>query len=81
MDAKERDAGPIAAPPGKRGRRLLALLREIGRAFACSPWSRTRQKAALRALDQRLLRDIGVTAREARLGRREPAGASADPAV
>jgi uncharacterized protein YjiS (DUF1127 family) len=45
----------------------LDLLREPWRYLAGSPRSRIRQAAALRALDDRLLADIGITPWEARL--------------
>ena len=41
---------------------------EIGRYIGGSPWSRARQRAALRNLDDRLLADIGLTREEAQSG-------------
>lgn len=54
---------------------LVAALLEACR-YACGcPRSRLRQRAALRGLDARRLDDLGLTRREARIGRREGAGA------
>ncbi|TAJ32998.1 MAG: GNAT family N-acetyltransferase [Reyranella sp.] len=44
------------------------LIVEIGRYIGGSPWSRARQRAALRNLDDRLLADIGLTREEADVG-------------
>lgn len=41
---------------------------EIGRYLGGSPWSRTRQRAALRNLDDRLLSDIGLSREQALSG-------------
>jgi len=47
-------------------RTILDGLREFALNCAGSPHSRSRQLAALRKLDAHLLRDIGLTAEEAR---------------
>lgn len=52
--------------------KISDLLLELVRYLANSPHSRLRQLAELRGLDDHLLKDIGVSKREARLGRREP---------
>ena len=54
---------------------MLGKLREAGRYLVGSPLSRGHQLTALRALDDRLLADIGLTRREVRDGRRSPNGA------
>lgn len=54
---------------------LSRLVVEAIRYVAASPQSRIRQRAALRALDERLLTDVGITPDEARRGR--PAGHAA----
>ncbi len=46
---------------------LIHLLRECWRDLILSPLSRRRQRRALQHLDDHLLRDIGITRREARL--------------
>jgi uncharacterized protein YjiS (DUF1127 family) len=45
---------------------ILDFLREAGLRCTGSPHSRTRQLAALRRLDARLLKDIGLTPEEAK---------------
>jgi hypothetical protein len=54
---------------------ILDFLREAGLRCTGSPHSRTRQLAALRRLDARLLKDIGLTPEEAKqaITRRRPA--------
>jgi uncharacterized protein YjiS (DUF1127 family) len=54
------------------GLRVSALtwLVEIGRYLAASPQSRWRQRTAFLELDDRLLRDIGITPNEAALAGR-----------
>jgi len=59
--------------------RLPHLLRELAAWLGGSPHSRLRQLEQLRALDERMLRDVGLTrsqARQARLkgGKNRPAG-------
>jgi uncharacterized protein YjiS (DUF1127 family) len=49
--------------------RMAAWLREPGLYLAVSVQSRWRQTEALEALDDRLLRDIGLSPAEARIGR------------
>jgi len=49
--------------------RMTAWLREPGLYLAVSAQSRWRQAEALDALDDRLLRDIGLSPAEARIGR------------
>ncbi len=56
---------PMTPPPLS----IRAILREMGHWLAGSPHSRLRQRAQLRALDERLLADIGVTRSEAIRGR------------
>lgn len=46
-------------------RPIAAFLTELGRYVTGSPRSRWRQQAALLELDDRLLRDVGLTRREA----------------
>jgi L-amino acid N-acyltransferase YncA len=53
---------------------MLETLRETGRWFIGSAQSRRRQRAALREADDRMLADIGVTRREALLGRADREG-------
>ncbi len=48
---------------------ILDVLCEAWRRLTASPHSRRRQLEALRALDDRLLADIGVSRAEARAGR------------
>jgi len=49
---------------------LAEILIEAWRAFCGSPLSRHRQRVALRALDDRLLSDIGLSRFEMEFGRR-----------
>ncbi len=49
--------------------RMMGWLREPALYLAASVESRWRQAEALGALDERLLRDIGLSPREARIGR------------
>ncbi|MBX6324381.1 MAG: DUF1127 domain-containing protein, partial [Rhodospirillaceae bacterium] len=48
---------------------ILGALREAWRCLTASPHSRRRQLEALRALDDRLLADIGLSRGEAEAGR------------
>jgi hypothetical protein len=49
--------------------KLISWLREPALYLAAAPGSRWRQAEALSALDDRLLRDIGISRTEARIGR------------
>jgi phosphinothricin acetyltransferase len=51
---------------------IVGLLRETGHYFGGSPHSRLHQRAALHTLDERLLRDIGLTRHATRSGRIAP---------
>ncbi|MFZ5791434.1 MAG: DUF1127 domain-containing protein [Pseudomonadota bacterium] len=57
-----------------RRRPIAAFLTELGRYLQGSPQSRWRQREALLALDDRLLRDVGLTRREVLAGRRWTSG-------
>jgi uncharacterized protein YjiS (DUF1127 family) len=59
-----------AAGDGIQPGSLRDIWRELVRYLTGSPRSRLRQLAALRELDDRMLRDIGVTREEAWRGRR-----------
>jgi uncharacterized protein YjiS (DUF1127 family) len=59
-----------AAGDGVRPGSLRDLWREFVRYLTGSPRSRLRQRAALRELDDRMLRDIGVTREQAWRGHR-----------
>jgi phosphinothricin acetyltransferase len=52
---------------------IVGLLREAGCYFGASPCSRIHQRAALRHLDDRLLRDVGITRQQAWTCRISPA--------
>lgn len=61
--------GPVALASALRAALLNAGC-DLWRDICCSPDSRYRQREALRQLDSHLLRDVGITRQEARLGRR-----------
>ncbi len=53
---------------------MFSGMQELWRYLTGSPLSRIRQMRALSELDDHLLRDIGITSREVRLGRLQDAG-------